>query len=60
VPEVVSRAFDPFFTTREVGSGTGLGLSIAQAIAHKHDGTLSLQSTPGKGTVVTLELPISA
>ncbi len=57
-PEVMGRAFDPFFTTREVGSGTGLGLSIAQAIIHKHDGVISLQSTPGKGTVVTLDLPV--
>lgn len=49
---------DPFFTTKRNIGGAGLGLSIASNIVRDHDGTLSFVSEPGKGTVVTIKLPV--
>lgn len=57
-PEQVARAFEPFYTTREVGGGAGLGLSTARGIVQAHSGTIALASTPGEGTTVTLSFPI--
>ena len=54
--EVLRRAQEPFFTTKGVKS-TGLGLSVAYGIVRRHGGEVSLASTPGQGTVVTLRLP---
>jgi two-component system NtrC family sensor kinase len=56
-PEILDRVFDPFFTTRAVGQGTGLGLTVARDIVRAHDGSISLESTPGRGTTVTIGLP---
>jgi PAS domain S-box-containing protein len=56
-PEVLSQALDPFFTTKEVGQGTGLGLPVAFGIMHGHQGYLTIDSSPGKGTTVGLYLP---
>ena len=56
-PEVVSRIFDPGFTTKGVGVGTGLGLSICYQIVQDHGGDIRVESTPGEGTVFTIELP---
>ncbi|CAO3437651.1 PAS domain-containing protein [Azospirillum doebereinerae] len=56
-PEVVARAFEPFFTTKEVGKGTGLGLSQVYGFAHQSGGAATVESTPGRGTAVTLLLP---
>jgi nitrogen-specific signal transduction histidine kinase/CheY-like chemotaxis protein len=53
-PEVVERAFEPFFTTKEVGKGTGLGLSMVYGMARQSGGAARLESTPGKGTAVSL------
>jgi len=60
IPEdVIEHIFDPFFSTREVGTGTGLGLSVAHAIiADKHRGNIRVKSAPGQGTKVTVELPL--
>ncbi|RMH77574.1 MAG: GAF domain-containing protein [Cyanobacteria bacterium J007] len=52
-----SRIFDPFYTTKPVGSGTGLGLSIAHQIIKKHGGQLSCTSALDRGTTLTIALP---
>ena len=56
-PEVLARAMDPFFTTKEVGKGTGLGLSMVYSTVKAHGGRIELQSEIGKGTCVTAVFP---
>ena len=56
-PEVRKRAFESFFTTKEVGKGTGLGLFISQNLVAEVDGTISLESELGKGTTVIIRIP---
>ncbi|MEG4454224.1 response regulator [Microcoleus sp. N9_A1] len=57
--EVKQKIFDYLFTTKSVGKGTGLGMAIArQIIVEKHQGTITVNSTPGEGTEFILELPI--
>jgi signal transduction histidine kinase len=58
-PEVQARAFEPFYTTKDVGKGTGLGLSISFGIVARHHGTIALNSVLGKGTTVELRLPLN-
>jgi len=53
----VQKAFQPFFTTKEVGKGTGLGLFLSRETVLAHGGSLSLESETGQGTVVTVTLP---
>jgi len=53
------HAFDPFFTTREVGAGAGLGLSVSYTIiVTKHGGRLSVRSAPGQGATFIVDLPV--
>jgi len=59
-PEDLEKLTDPFFTTRSEQGGTGLGLSISQRILREHGGTMNFSSTPGRGTTVTVSLPIAA
>jgi two-component system, NtrC family, sensor kinase len=56
--EDLSKIYDPFFTTKETGKGTGLGLSVTYSIIQRHNGTISVDSTEGKGTVFTIEFPV--
>ena len=56
-PEVMERAFEPFFTTKPIGKGTGLGLSQIFGFAHQSEGEVGIESTLGKGTIVSLYLP---
>ncbi len=57
-PEVAARAFEAFFTTKDVGKGTGLGLDIARRIVdERHGGTISIDSQPGQ-TVFHVRLPM--
>ncbi|MBW1917303.1 MAG: two-component sensor histidine kinase [Deltaproteobacteria bacterium] len=53
--EAISKIFNPFFTTKDMGSG--LGLSIVKSIIESHRGTIDIDSTPGQGTTVIIMLP---
>jgi signal transduction histidine kinase len=55
----LEKIFDPFFTTRRESGGTGLGLAVSKRIVRRHGGKLAAISTPGRGTTLTLTLPVS-
>jgi signal transduction histidine kinase len=55
-PEIASRLFQPFFTTKGT-DGTGLGLVMVQACMHRIGGDVALASAPGAGTTFTLTFP---
>jgi two-component system NtrC family sensor kinase len=54
----LTSIFDPFFTTKKEGEGTGLGLSVTYNIIQRHNGRISVTSTPGKGTCFSIFLPV--
>jgi len=56
--EALSRIFEPFYTTKEVGKGTGLGLAIAYGIVQEHGGEILAANHRGGGATFTVELPI--
>lgn len=58
--DVQQRIFDPFFTTKPIGKGTGLGLSTVLGIINAHDGILTFDSEPGKGTIFRYFIPAQA
>jgi two-component system sensor histidine kinase HydH len=55
-PSNLRKIFDPYFTTKS--TGTGLGLAIVHKIVEAHQGNIKVTSTPGKGTLFTLFIPI--
>ena len=57
--DVLARAIEPFFTTKEVGKGTGLGLSAVQGLALQSGGAFTLKSNVGEGTIATISFPAS-
>ncbi len=57
LPLVLEKAFDPLFSTKSGGEGSGMGLPIAASILHEHGGYIGIQSEPGRGTRVRLEIP---
>ncbi|HPR05735.1 MAG TPA: ATP-binding protein [Denitromonas sp.] len=57
-PDVLKRIFDPFYTTKPVGTGTGLGLSVSYSIIERHGGRIVVDSKPGEGTEFKIWLPI--
>jgi signal transduction histidine kinase len=56
-PQVKEKAFEPFFTTHNSGSATGLGLALVYSTIKQHDGYITIDSTPGKGTSFRIYLP---
>ncbi|MBU0943245.1 MAG: hypothetical protein KKE53_02220 [Proteobacteria bacterium] len=56
--EDMPRIFDPFFSTKEVGQGTGLGLGICYKIIAQHQGKIRVESAVGKGTAITISIPL--
>jgi two-component system, NtrC family, sensor kinase len=57
--ENLSKIYDPFFTTKEVGRGTGLGLAVTYGIVQEHSGNIKVESVPGEGTTFQLTFPIA-
>jgi len=53
----ISKIFDPFYTTKQAGEGTGLGLSLAYNIIQEHSGNIEVNSQPGQGTEIIIQLP---
>lgn len=56
--EVKNKIFEPFFTTKPVGQGTGLGMSLSYGIIQEHHGRIEVESILGKGTAITLFIPL--
>ncbi|MGD2089836.1 MAG: ATP-binding protein [Candidatus Aminicenantes bacterium] len=57
-PDILERVFDPYFTTKNPGEGTGLGLSVVHGIVKRYGGDINIDTTPGKGTTVSVKIPL--
>lgn len=57
-PDVLSRVFEPFYTTKKIGEGTGLGLSMIYGFTQQSGGQVRIHSTVGVGTTVTMYFPV--
>ncbi|MBE9523838.1 MAG: cache domain-containing protein [Chloroflexi bacterium] len=57
-PNILSKIYTPFFTTKIIGKGTGLGLAITYGIIKMHRGQINVQSQVGEGTIFTIQLPV--
>jgi two-component system cell cycle sensor histidine kinase/response regulator CckA len=57
-PELMSKIFEPYFTTKSPGQGTGLGLPIVLRLVREAKGLLHLHSAPGRGATFTVYLPV--
>lgn len=58
-PEHLSKIYDPFFTTKQIGKGTGLGLAVSYGIVQDHGGHIVVQSNLGEGTCFRINLPLA-
>ncbi len=58
--EILKKAFDPYFTTKDIGKGTGFGLALVHAIVEEHDGHIKVQSRVGRGSSFYIYLPVAA
>jgi PAS domain S-box-containing protein len=56
-PQIINKVFDPFFTTKKAGEGTGLGLSVVHGIVEQHEGYVTVESEPGRGSSFSVYLP---
>ncbi|HTR23191.1 MAG TPA: ATP-binding protein [Terriglobales bacterium] len=57
-PEIMPKIFEPFVTTKDATHGTGLGLAVSRGIIERHSGQIKIDSEVGKGTTVTITLPV--
>jgi len=58
-PKNIDRIFDPYFTTTSLAEGTGMGLAVVHGIVKHHNGAISVESEPGKGTVFEVLFPLT-
>ena len=59
-PEHLSKIYDPFFTTKQIGQGTGLGLAVSFGIIQDHGGHIHVESQPGKGAAFHISIPLAS